>query len=141
VAANSLKGFVFAFATAVATLYGPPALSRTLHGILIGGAAGAYIGGALTQPLVSPNLLPKGLLLHSIAFVVFTLLSLWGALPGAALALAAAWGLHGVYDLLHLLRCGGLFTPLQNWYLIACMAADWALAVFAVTCSWPALSN
>ncbi|CAF2731932.1 unnamed protein product [Rotaria sp. Silwood2] len=117
------KGLSFALLVGLITMVLPNELSKNLHSIVIGGAAGVYCGNALS---INQRSYPIRLIIHSTSFILFTTLSLFGMFQ--PYLLGVAWFSHGCYDLL----CYYCVIPsnIQAWYMIACASTDIALAIF-----------
>ena len=114
-----LLGAVLALATIGLSRPLPVTQTRRLFAILLGAAAGVYVGGAL----------PGGgiwLALQVAAFVVFAML----AMLKARWVLGAAWILHGGWDLIHVLEV--VPTALPDFYQLACLSADVVWGMFLI---------
>ncbi|CAF1088759.1 unnamed protein product [Rotaria sp. Silwood1] len=122
-ALSILKGVSFALLVCLITMVLPNELGKTLHSIVIGGAAGVYCGNSLS---IDQKPYPIRLIIHSTSFMLFATLSLFGVFH--PYLLGVAWFCHGCYDLL----CYYCVIPsnIQAWYMITCASTDIALAIF-----------
>ena len=121
-----MKSVVLGVALALATIdfsrLLPRPQTRRLFAVLLGAAAGVYVGDALST---------GGMLLaiQTAAFAAFVIL----AMLRAPWVLGAAWMLHGGWDLLHLREA--IPTTLPVSYQLACLAADLVWGAFLLRLS------
>ena len=85
--------------------------ARRLFALLLGSAAGVYVGAALSTG-------GTGVAVQTTAFATFVVL----AMTKTRWVLGAAWILHGFWDLIHLLDVIPTLLPVN--YQVACLAAD-----------------
>ncbi len=117
-----LLGVVLALATIGLSRLLSITQTRRLFAVLLGAAAGIYVGDALSTGGTS-------LAVQIAAFTAFVIL----AILKSPWVLGAAWILHGGWDLLHLLEA--IPTLLPVYYQVACLAADLVWGAFLLRLS------
>ncbi len=114
---SAALGLAFALAAIVLSRLFSVTQSRRLFAILLGAAAGVYVGAALSAAGSSLGFQVAG-------FAAFGSM----AMLKAPWVLGAAWLIHGGWDLLHLLQV--IPTTLPEAYQLACLTADLVWGVF-----------
>ena len=104
-------GVALALATVGLSRLLPITQTRRLFAVLLGAAAGVYVGAAISAA-GSP------LTVQVAGFAAFGSM----AILKSPWVLGAAWFIHGGWDLLHLLEV--IPTTLPESYQLACLAAD-----------------
>ncbi len=117
-----VAGLLFALLVISGTRILSPRPGHVLCAVLLGGAAGVYVGASLTQrglPLVA---------IQSAGFVGYALAAVGGSTRTRVLGWA--WLLHAGWDLVH--YRGFLATSIPTWYQVACMVADLLIGAYLV---------
>ncbi len=118
-----LVGLILAGLTVAALYPLPDDLAFGILAVLLGAITGIYVGVALT--VADRNLI----LVETMMAALFLLLAVagWKVSP---LLLALGYFFHGLWDLAHHPRY--IRSPGPAWYQPACLAYDWAVALFII---------
>jgi hypothetical protein len=106
----------------------PPDVGLLLFAVILGGAAGVYVGFALVDGR------PREKRIETWAAVTFIAIAVLGAWI-SPLLLALGYVLHGIWDASHHPR--GLTTRVVGWWPPFCLTYDMIVAAFIVYRWWP----
>jgi hypothetical protein len=115
-----VAGVAFAFIALAAARGLGPERGRFVLAVLLGTAAGVYLGAAIASGSI------EAMVVQTVGAAIYAGVALLGFRKLRLLGIA--WASHALWDLLH--QAGALHTTLPDWYVWACVVADVTLGLF-----------